>query len=89
MPHIKVGRFAINCMEAPISGQVLYFDTQLRGLGIRVGRVSKTFFVERRVNGKTRRLTIGRYGVLTCEQARKEALRLLGAMAMGSDPNAE
>ena len=89
MPHIKIGRFAINCMEAPISGQVLYFDTQPRGLGIRVGRISKTFFVERRVNDKTRRVTIRRYGVFTCEQARKEALRLLGAMAMGSDPNAE
>jgi integrase len=48
-----------------------------------------TYFAERRVNGKTRRVTIGRHGVFTCEQARKEALRLLGQMASGHDPNAD
>ena len=67
----------------------LCYDTQLRGFGLRVGRASKTYFAEKRVNGKTRRVTIGRHGVFTCEQGRREALRLLGRMASGHDPNAD
>ena len=49
----------------------------------------KTFVLQRRVNGKERRITIGRFGPLTAEQARREATKLLGAIATGRDPVAE
>ena len=45
--------------------------------------------LQRRVNGKERRITIGRLGPLTTEQARREATKLLGAIATGRDPVAE
>ena len=35
---------------------------------------------------KNRRITIGRYGHLTLEQGRLEAMKLLGKMATGIDP---
>lgn len=69
--------------------QHLYFDTDLKGLGICVGAKSKTFFVQRDINGKTVRTSIGRYGVYTVEQAREEARELLMKMGKGINPNRE
>lgn len=69
--------------------QHLYFDTDLKGLGVCVGAKSKTFFVQRDINGKTVRTSIGRYGVYTVEQAREEARELLMKMGKGINPNKE
>lgn len=40
--------------------QHLYFDTDLKGLGVCVGAKSKTFFVQRDINGKTVRTDLRR-----------------------------
>jgi integrase len=70
------------------SNQVFYRDSSLLGFGMRVGSGgTKTFFVEKRVNGRNKRVTIGKYGQVTPEQARREATRLLGEMTFGSDHN--
>ena len=69
--------------------QHLYFDTELKGFGVCVGAKSKTFFVQRDINGKTVRTSIGRYGVYTVEQAREEARELLMKMGKGINPNRE
>jgi integrase len=71
------------------SGQVLYRDEELTGLGLRVGTQCKVFFVEAQVARRTVRTTIGKYGLITPEQARRLALRTLGEMAQGVDPNAK
>ncbi|MHA7826182.1 MAG: tyrosine-type recombinase/integrase [Roseovarius sp.] len=66
------------------------WDAELPGFGVRVypsGR--KTYILQYRVGRRTRRTTIGRHGVLTAEEARKEARRLLGSVAYGDDPSAE
>ena len=67
--------------------QHLYFDTELKGLGVCVGAKAKTFFVQRDINGKSVRTTIGRYGVYAVEQARDEARELLLKMSKGINPN--
>lgn len=69
--------------------QHLYFDTELKGLGVCVGAKAKTFFVQRDINGKSVRTSIGRYGVFTVEQAREEARELLMKMTKGINPNKE
>lgn len=60
------------------SGQVIYWDTDLPGFGLLVGKRSKTFLVQVDVKDPTRtkgfrtvKKTLGRYGDLTPEQARK------------------
>ena len=78
----------VKALEHPKKGQVIYFDTRLPGFGIRVGKSKKTYFAEKRVNRKTKRVTIGSAELFSCEQARREAQRMMGKMAAGIDPNA-
>src|SRR5947207_571674 len=64
------------------TGQKRYYDDKLKGFGLRVtSGGAKTFFVEKLVKGKLRRIKIGRYGELTVQQARQEAQVLLGQIA--------
>ncbi len=72
------------------TGQKRYYDDKLKGFGIRVtSGGAKTFFVEKIVKGKLRRIKVGRYGELTAEVARNQAKILLGQIAQGLDPLAE
>jgi integrase len=70
--------------------QVFYRDDELKGFALRVTLSgAKSFVVETLVGNKVRRMTLGRYGKLTTEQARTEAKKLLGKVATGIDPIAE
>ncbi len=72
------------------STQSFYRDAAIVGFGLRVtSGGAKSFIVEKRINGKVKRITLGRYGNLTVEQAKKEAMKILGKVATGSDPIAE
>lgn len=67
--------------------QVIYRDTEFKGFAIRITHTGvKSFVVEKRIGRKNRRITLGPYGPLTVEQARKEAMKVLGKMATGIDP---
>lgn len=68
--------------------QAFYYDTDLKGFGLRVGNKTKTYFAEAKVNGKTIRVSIGKHGVLTAEAARKLAKEHLATMARNISPNA-
>ena len=85
-------RFTKRAIEArpyPATGQVLYRDEELRGLGLRVGQNSKVFFVEGQVHGRTKRVTIGRADVTSVDEARKRARAILSELATGKGPVAE
>lgn len=70
--------------------QAIYRDSALSGFGLLIGSGgTKSFFVERRINGRVKRVSIGRYGHLTPVQARNKAQELLGQIALGKDPRAE
>ena len=72
------------------ANQAIYRDTTLVGFGLLVGSGgTKSFFIERRVNGRVKRISIGRYGHLTPAQAKLKAQEMLGVIAMGQDPAAE
>jgi len=64
------------------------FDSEVNGFGVRVmpsGR--KSYIIQYRSGGRTRRMVIGRHGTVTSEEARKEAVRRLGEVARGDDPS--
>jgi len=77
----------VDSLPAPGSGQVFVRDTELKGFALRItSNGVKSFIVEKRINGKVRRITLARYPVLTVEQARIEAQKQLGKIATGQDP---
>lgn len=72
------------------AGEYFVWDCRMRGFGLRIyPSGKKTYLVQYRVGRRTRRMTIGQHGVLTAEEARKEAQRLLGEVARGTDPSAQ
>lgn len=73
----------------PDTGQIIYRDTVVLGLGLRVTRGSRSYIVEARANGVLRRITLGKDSQLTPTEARKKARKLLAAMASGKDPTLE
>lgn len=82
----KLTKRLIDEVPLPASGQVFIRDSVLRGFALRVTKGAKTFVLERRVKGRVRRITIGPYGPLTVDQARKIAEGHVGAIAQGEDP---
>lgn len=87
---VKLTKTVIDKLPTPVTGQHLIRDRDLKGFGLRVTTSgAKAFILEKRISGRVRRLTLGRYGELTCEQARKLAQKTLGQIAMGGDPAAE
>ena len=73
----------------PDRGQKIYRDSELKGFGLRVTPGSMSYIVESRVNGNSRRVTIGRCDEMTPEQARKEARRILGQMSQNKVPTSQ
>ena len=67
------------------------WDETLPGFGVRARPTGvRTYFVQyRNAAGRSRRLSLGRHGILTAEQARRLALEKLAAVAGGRDPLAE
>jgi len=64
------------------------WDSELAGFGLRVrpsGR--RTYVIQFRNSfGRSRRMTLGTHGVLTPDDARKEAVQKLASVARGDDP---
>ena len=71
------------------SGQKFEWDDSMKSFGIRVTAASKTFIVDRKFNGRTVRLSIGRFPEWTVPQARERARELIVMMDKGIDPRLE
>lgn len=89
MPQMKITKAAVDKTPHIEKGQVDYFDTALKGFGVRISATAKTYFVMKRVNGRKVRVTIGRHGEITTEQARIEAESHIPNMRKGTNPNKE
>jgi integrase len=66
------------------------WDEAMSGFGVRVmpsGR--KSYLIQYRKAGRTRRVSLGTHGKITLDQARTKAKRLFGVIADGGDPAAE
>ena len=76
-----VDRLAVNGKDA------VFWDSDLPGFGIRVyptGR--KVYVVQTRTNGKSKRVTVGRHGDISPDEARKDAAKFIARMKAGQSP---
>lgn len=87
----KLTKRAVDALQKPSKGQTFLWDGELRGFGVRIIPSGlKTFILQyRNAEGRSRRIVIGRYGVLALEKAREQAQIKLGAVAGGADPAEE
>lgn len=87
---MRINQTTVQAIEPPASGYVLLWDSDLKGFGLRVtAGGARSFFVQKRIKGRDKRHTLGRWPALKPEQARKDATAWLGAIASGRDPVAE
>lgn len=74
----------------PQARDYFIFDEDMPGFGLRVmPSGKKSYMVQYRAGGRTRRVTFGRVGIMTPDEARNEARGLLGAVSKGHNPAEE
>lgn len=86
-------RLTKRIVDSAVPGEKDQFlwDTDLRGFGLRIKPSgTKSYVLQyRTLHGRTRRMSLGRHGVLTPEEARQRARLLLADVAKGGDPAQE
>lgn len=96
MPRSKITKRTLDAAE-PGERDYFVWDTSFAGFGFRVStKGRKTFVYQYRITAPGEaaqtppvRYTIGRYGNITPEQARKSAEKLAGMVANGIDPRSQ
>jgi hypothetical protein len=103
MKLIKITKRTVDALQ-PENKDQFGWDSELTGFGLKVTPGGKKVYIlqyrtggrRRDSDGKvvpgkwapTKRITIGRHGAITPEQARKKAEELLSAICLGGDPAA-
>ncbi|MBF9029881.1 integrase arm-type DNA-binding domain-containing protein [Rhodobacterales bacterium HKCCE3408] len=85
-------RFTKTSVQAlqPGEKQVRVWDTSLRGFGVLVSPGgAKSYFLQRKLHGRSLRISIGRADDLSADQARRKAEEYVAQIAQGIDPIAE
>jgi integrase len=88
---INMTKLTIRTVQAasPRERDVYIWDEKLSGFGLRVKPSGiKSFLIQyRNTHNVSKRMTIGRFGVVSPEQARTKAERLLADVSDGADPS--
>ncbi len=88
MVAARTARVTMSSVTGLRPGETLR-DTDLKGFGARRREGAHSYFLQTRVDGRLKWITIGTHGApWTPTEARKEALRLLLEAKNGRDPNA-
>lgn len=86
----RLNEASLRRVSAGRRAQVFFWDTEVRGFGLRVTRAgAKSFVLDYRTDGRQRRITIGSYPDWTVAAARARASDLKRQVDLGFDPMAE
>lgn len=82
---------SVAALELPVGkDRLMVFDDEVKGFGVRVTQSGKAYFVQYRTKtGESRRETLGKAGVLSAADARKQAVDRLLRVRAGEDPRAK
>ena len=88
MAQGRISKRSVDDLTCPAGkDREILWDNELAGFGVAAHAAgSKTYVVQYRQHGRSRRATIGKHGRLTPDQARSEAKKLLGSVETGADP---
>ena len=84
---VKITKRAVENV-ASSDRDVFLWDTELPGFGCKITpKGARVYVLQYWAGGRSRRFTLGRHGeAITADQARRDAMRLKGAVAHGDDP---
>ena len=88
MAKLNSGTISGRTVDAlPVSDrETVFWDRDMAGFGVRVyPSGAKVYLVQVRVGGKTKRVTIGRHGLVSAEDARLAAAELISRIKGGKD----
>ncbi|WP_156417952.1 integrase arm-type DNA-binding domain-containing protein, partial [Aureimonas sp. AU4] len=90
MPDLPTTKGAIEALPLPAKNAADYRDTKQRALYLRVSPAgTKSWCVRDDRNGKSKRISIGRFPDLPISIARERTAKMLAQLSDGADPKAE
>lgn len=87
----KLTKKYIESIKPPIKGFIQKWDDEIKGFGARIMPTGTITYIAyyRAKNGRQRKVSLGRHGVITPTEARKRALRVLADVSDDKDPAEE
>lgn len=86
LPYLTLSKRIIDRLSVDDKDAV-FWDRDLPGFGIRVyPSGAKVYVVQSRAFGRSKRITVGRHGEVSADQARREATRIIGCIKAGESP---
>lgn len=88
---VRLTKRAVDSLNPLADRDVFAWDGEIRGFGVRVKPSgTKTYFIQyRNAEGRTRRLVIGKHGILSTDEARDLGRQKLAEVSKGEDPSAK
>ena len=80
----KLTESYVKKVSHPATGTRKHWDSEIRGLGLFVGKRTKTWYYQRDIGGHTKRTLIGRYPTISTAAARQAAQSLSLEMSRGA-----
>ena len=83
---LKISKRSVDLLSVE-DGDGVFWDRDLPGFGVRVyASGHKAYVVQTRGPGGSKRITLGRHGTLTADQARRKAAEVIDRIKQGDDP---
>lgn len=88
----KLNKTRVEALALPAKGQAFYWNWEdvPNGFGVRVtANGARSYVMQKRVDGKTQRVTLGRHGDMTCDQAKVKAAEEIVLVSKGTTSTEE